>query len=213
MRKSFDTFRKFFNLGALKLTKQFYRRTDTTAVAEELLGCLLHVRTPEGICTGRIVETEAYCGREDRGCHAFGGRRTPRTEVMYLPGGVTYIYICYGIHQMFNIVTHVKDEPHAVLIRAVEPVSGIALMQQRRQTKELHLLARGPGLVGQAFQLDTRMNGLSLTGNDIWLTREPGFETGTVIKSPRVGMNFEGFYKTVPWRFRISGSQFTSPAR
>lgn len=128
-------------------------------------------------------------------------------------GGVTYIYICYGIHQMFNIVTHVKDEPHAVLIRAVEPVSGIALMQQRRQTKELHRLARGPGLVGQAFQLDTRMNGLSLTGNDIWLTREPGFETGTVIKSPRVGMNFEGFYKTVPWRFRISGSQFTSPAR
>lgn len=197
----------------MKVTKEFYRRADTSGVAKDLLGKILCVQQAEGFCSGRIVETEAYVGIEDRGCHAYGGKRTPRNETMYADGGVCYIYICYGIHQMFNVVTNSENQPHAVLIRALQPLEGLPLIKERRPGQALENLARGPGLVGQAMGFHVTQNGTSLLGEQFWIEDDDNFDTGSIIESPRVGMNFEGYYKTVPWRFRIGASAYTSRAK
>ena len=197
----------------MKVLKDFYTREDTLALAKELIGMELCHAHPDGLTTGLIVETEAYCGITDRGCHAWGDRRTERTEVMYRQGGLAYVYLCYGIHQMFNVVTHREGFPHAILIRALEPLAGLDLMQHRRQTDNREKLCLGPGNVGKAMGFSTQQSGLSLEGDTIWIERPSSYATRDITESPRVGMNFDGPYKTVPWRYRLSGSRFTSRAR
>ena len=117
-----------------KLTLDFYKRTNVLLIAQELLGKLLVTNRDGIIISGRIVEVEAYNGTIDKASHAYGGRRTNRTEVMYAHGGVSYVYLCYGIHHLFNVVTNDKDIPHAILIRALEPVKGIEKMLKRTGT-------------------------------------------------------------------------------
>ncbi len=199
----------------MKLPKEFYTRSDTVEIARELLGKQLFSKFNNTITSGIIVETEAYCGPADRGCHAFNGRYTNRTKVMYEQGGVTYVYLCYGIHYLFNIITNIQNEPHAILIRAIEPKQGIDMMLQRTGRKKFdHSLGAGPGLVSQCFGFNTQHTGLSLISDEIWL--EDAVEKiakQSIIASARVGMNFEGHYKTVRWRFRIKNSAFTSKAR
>ena len=146
-----------------KLGAEFYGRDDVLMIAKELLGKVLCTHFDGIFTSGRIVETEAYNGIVDKASHSFGGRRTNRTETMYGEGGIAYVYLCYGIHHLFNVVTNVKDTPHAVLIRALEPVDGIEDMLIRCNKKKLDFsLTRGPGNVSKALGIGTKHTGQEL---------------------------------------------------
>src|SRR5690606_10315891 len=145
------------------LPENFYTRENVVQIARELLGKVLVTDFDGQRTSGIIVETEAYAGVGDKASHAYGGRRTSRTETMYSRGGVAYVYLCYGIHHLFNVVTNVENIPHAILIRAVEPVEGIDIMLQRRSKIRLTpQLTAGPGAMSQALGISTRHSGLSL---------------------------------------------------
>lgn len=198
----------------------FFLREDVVAISRDLIGMILCTRMNGVVTAGRIVETEAYGGITDRASHAWGGRLTGRTETMYRAGGVCYIYLCYGIHHLFNVVTGPKGRPDAVLIRALEPVSGIETMLQRRGLDRVQRrVAGGPGLVTQSLGLTTKQDGLSLIhSKKIWLetdeTKEKVQEGDhNIIASPRVGVDYAGEDAARPWRFRLKGSPFTSPAK
>lgn len=200
------------NTGTLK--KEFYTQSDTVMIARALLGKTLHTHFDRRHTSGIICETEAYCGTADRGCHAYNGRLTDRTRIMYAEGGVSYVYLCYGIHNLFNVVTHTAGEPHAVLIRAIAPQEGTDTMLQRRGIAKANpQMAAGPGLVAQCLGLTTKHSGLSLLGDRIWISDAPAIAETDIIASARVGMNFTGPYHNIPWRFRIKGSPHTSKAR
>ena len=183
----------------MKLPLSFYQRNDAVLVARELLGKLVYTLIDGEITGGVIVETEAYQGPEDRGSHAFNNRKTPRNEMMYSAGGVAYMYICYGIHDMLNVVTGEPGVSHAVLIRAVEPRVGVDIMRQRRQIfKEDARLCRGPGALAKALGLVKAHNGISLQEDTLWIEdSEEEIKDNDIIASARVGMNFDGPYKTM----------------
>jgi DNA-3-methyladenine glycosylase len=191
----------------LKLARSFYEQS-TLDVARHLLGKYLVRKHPDGTTVGRIVETEAYVGPEDKACHASRGR-TARNEVMFGPAGYAYVYLVYGFHHMLNIVTEREDFPAAVLIRAVEPAEGIELMQARRRTDRLHDLASGPGKLCQAFALDRALNGNDVCGKVLYL-EDQGEPVPTVVATPRIGVDYAGEWKDKPWRFLIKGSEFVS---
>ncbi|MBC7937321.1 MAG: DNA-3-methyladenine glycosylase [Rhizobacter sp.] len=195
-----------------RLPGSFYELTDVVTIAKELLGKIV-VTNIDGIRTsGRIVETEAYMAFTDRASHSFSGRRTPKNEHMYYPAGTSYIYICYGIHQMLNIVTNEKDIPDAVLIRAIEPMEGIPDMLIRTGKKELdNTLTRGPGNVGKALGLFKQHSGISVMDETISLY-EDRFELKTerVGASKRIGVDYAGPDALLPYRFYIIGNPFVS---
>ncbi|MCL4103796.1 UNVERIFIED_CONTAM: hypothetical protein GTU68_029113 [Idotea baltica] len=198
-----------------KLSSHFYRRSDTLAIARELLGKHL-VTSFEGVLTsGRIVETEAYLGTQDRACHAWNGSRTSRTETMYSIGGCAYVYICYGIHHLFNIVTHTEGEPHAILIRGIEPNEGIPIMLERRAKTVLKPnLTAGPGSLARALGIQTQHSGIDLQGEQIWIEdRNTNVSSGQILASSRVGVGYAGDDAFLPYRFRVTGSKWTSPAK
>lgn len=199
---------------------EFFQREDVVAISRDLIGMILCSEMDGVVTGGRIVETEAYGGITDRASHAFGGRRTGRTETMYAPGGVCYIYLCYGIHHLFNVVTGPEGRPDAVLIRALEPVTGIETMLQRRKLDRVQRrVAGGPGLVTQALGLTTKENGTSLIhSHKIWLEEEEESSLSNggrpdIITSKRVGVDYAGEDASRPWRFRLKGNNFTSPAK
>ncbi len=200
-----------------RLSADFYRRTDPLLVARELLGKLL-VTEFDGVRTsGRIVEAEAYRAPDDSACHAYKNRRTPRTEVMFAEGGVAYIYLCYGIHHLFNVVTGEEGMAHAVLIRAVEPVEGVeAMLGRRRFSKIKPELTAGPGSVGMALGLKTSLSGASLldSKSPVWI-EDIGSQVveSQIVASPRVGCEFAGESAFWPWRFSEKGNQFVSRPR
>ncbi len=196
-----------------KLGLPFYQRSDVVAIAREMLGKYLLTRLGgEGVTGGRIVETEAYAGPEDRASHAHGNRRTARTETMFREGGVAYVYLCYGMHCLLNVVTHGEGVPHAVLIRAVEPRIGVKTMMARRKRAVLdRRVAGGPGLLTAALGVGLECNGCSLTGKGIWLEdRGDGVADNEVVAGPRVGVQYAGWDARLPWRFRIRNSPWTS---
>lgn len=195
-----------------KLELDFYRRGDVLKIAEELMGKLLVTRR-DGITTsGRIVECEAYAGARDKASHAFGGRRTNRNEIMYAEGGFAYVYLCYGIHHLFNVVTNLKDIPHAILIRAIEPVTGKTNMLFRTgKTKIDNTLTKGPGNVSKALGIHTRDSGLSLTGKEIFLADDGfAYPADHILTSPRIGVDYAGKDALLPYRFYIKGNPFVS---
>ena len=196
----------------MKLPLSFYQRNDAVLVARELLGKHLYTRIDGMVTGGVIVETEAYQGPEDRGSHAFNHRKTPRNEMMFSAGGVVYMYICYGIHDMLNVVTGTDGISHAVLIRAVQPVRGLEIMRERRNVyNDDSRLCRGPGALAKALGLVKAHNGVNLLEDKIWIEdRSEVIEEGDIIASARVGMNFEGPYKTIPWRFYLRGNKNVS---
>ncbi|MDB5119286.1 MAG: DNA-3-methyladenine glycosylase [Sphingobacteriales bacterium] len=196
----------------MKLPLSFYQRDDVILIAKELLGKYLYTNIDGKITGGMIVETEAYNGPDDRGSHAYNNKRTPRNEMMYNHGGVVYMYICYGIHDMLNIVTGTEDSSHAVLIRAIEPLTGIETMRERRNLfSNDNRLCQGPGALGKALGLNKSHNGIGLQYDIIWMDDVGlAFTEDQVKASPRVGMNFEGPYKTIPWRFYLKGNKFVS---
>jgi DNA-3-methyladenine glycosylase len=191
----------------LKLRRSFYEQ-PTIEVARQLLGKYLIRKHPDGTTVGRIVETEAYIGPTDKACHASRGR-TPRTEIMFGRAGHAYVYMIYGFHYMLNIVTEAADFPAAVLIRAVEPLEGLPLMQSRRQTEQLHSLASGPGKLCRAFAIDRTLNGNDVCGRVLYLN-DHGEPAPKVVTTPRIGVDYAGKWKHKPWRFLIKGNEFVS---
>ena len=195
------------------LPKEFYTREDTLSVAKDLLGKYLFTALDGKLTGGMIVETEAYIGPLDAGSHAFNNRRTTRNETMYAEGGVTYMYICYGIHDMLNVVTGAKDSSHAVLIRAVEPRVGIDIMQQRRgENIPLKRLCSGPGALARAFGLKKIHDGMDMSSrNTIWIEDQGTILSEADIKaSGRVGLGCSEPYFSIPWRFYIDRNSFVS---
>ncbi len=195
-----------------KLAYDFYTRSSVTLIARELLGKIL-VTCFDGIVTaGRIVETEAYNGAEDKASHAWNNRRTNRTEIMYGDAGHAYVYLCYGMHHLFNVVTNNPGIPHAVLIRAIEPISGIEEMLIRRnKTKPDKNLGSGPGNVAKSLGITKTHTGQTLTGNEIYIS-----DDGLVLKktqvgqSPRIGVDYAGEDALLPYRFYVKGNPFVS---
>ena len=189
----------------MKLQKDFYIREDVVLIAKELLGKVLITNFNGAISAGIITETEAYAGINDRASHAFGGRRTARTETMYATGGTAYVYLCYGIHHLFNVVTNQKDIPHAVLIRALKPIEGMHVILKRRKQKEIsNKLSSGPGTLSQALGIQTSHSGENLLGNKIWIEdRGINFPDIEIIKSPRIGVDYAGADALLPYRFYV----------
>jgi DNA-3-methyladenine glycosylase len=194
-----------------KLPLSFYLHQDVVGIAKDLLGKILVTAWNGEITSGRIVETEAYAGEEDKASHASKGR-TDRTEVMYAGGGRAYVYLCYGIHQMFNIVTAAEGEPHAVLVRAVEPLKGKAIMLQRTGKKTWdHSITSGPGRVGKAFGFHTSQCGLSLTSDELYIA-DDGFPVAEedIVSSPRIGVDYAGEHAAWHYRFYLRDNPYVS---
>ncbi len=198
-----------------KLPREFYTRPGVLAVARDLLGKRLVVPTPGGTrVAGIIVETEAYRGPADRASHAYGGRRTRRTESMYGPGGTAYVYFVYGMYHQFNVVTGVREVPHAVLVRALEPLEGLSLMRRRRPGRPDPALARGPGALCLALGIDGAHDRADLLSERVWLEEGPAPAAPfTVARGPRIGIDYAGAWAARPWRFWIRGSPFVSGGR
>ncbi len=195
-----------------KLGLDFYRRENVVQIARELIGKIL-ISTIDGVKTsGRIVETEAYAGEIDRASHAYGGRRTKRNEVMYHNGGLAYVYLCYGIHHLFNVVTNVQNRPHAILIRALEPIDGISIMLTRTgKPKPDNTLTRGPGNLSKALGIYSTDTGTSLTGRRICLADDGFvFPEKTIASSPRIGVDYAGQDALLPYRFYVRGNSYVS---
>lgn len=184
--------------------REFFLRDDVVSVARDLLGmelitCIGGVRT-----SGIITETEAYAGVHDRASHAWGGRRTARNEAMYAQGGTAYIYLCYGIHHLFNVVTNVAGTPHAVLVRSIRPVQGIEAMRTRRRQLTTPLRTDGPGRTAEALGLRTTLNGTDLFGGPITIgPRLILLKPVDIIAGPRIGVHYAGEDALLPYRFRI----------
>ena len=195
-----------------KLPIDFYRQADVVSVARQLIGKLVYSNIGGEITGGIIVETEAYCGPHDRGSHAYNNKRTARNEMMYKAGGIAYMYICYGIHNMLNIVTGDEGMSHAALIRAIQPLTGLKVMRERRGIfNNDKRLCQGPGALAKSMGLLKLHNGTDLQGDLIWLADEAiNYADGDIVASARVGMNFDGPYKTIPWRFYLKGSAYVS---
>jgi DNA-3-methyladenine glycosylase len=195
-----------------KLDHGFYDRDDVILIARELLGKILVTKDGNNITSGRIVETEAYAGIIDRASHAYGGRRTRRTEVMFGPSGTAYVYLCYGIHHLFNVVTNKTDVPHAVLIRAVEPMEGISLMLERTgKDKPDATLTRGPGNVSKALGIHTNDSGVDLLGERIFIVDDGYYlEPSTIIKSARIGVEYAGEDAGLHYRFFVRDNRYVS---
>ena len=190
----------------MKLSLDFYRRNDVVQVARELLGKIVYSFVDGKTTAGIITETEAYNGEIDRASHAFGGRRTARTEIMYKTGGIAYVYLCYGIHSLFNVVTNEENIPHAVLIRAIYPVVNFKEMQKRRTNikSPIEKLCLGPGTVSQALGIHYSHSGKSLLGKEIWI-EDNGIKipSDKIISGARIGVDYAGKDALLPYRFRI----------
>ncbi|HVG35593.1 MAG TPA: DNA-3-methyladenine glycosylase [Pyrinomonadaceae bacterium] len=198
-----------------KLPREFYTRDDTLLIARQLLGQRLVVPDAEGLrISGRIVETEAYMAPEDRASHAYGGRRTPRTDVMFARGGTAYVYFIYGMHFQFNVVTGRLGVPHAVLVRAVEPLEGIEAMRERRPVKDDRQLTNGPGKLCAALGIDRRHNRADLRGDMIWIEEGDGIVADSeIMAGPRIGIDYAGEYVTKPWRFWVRDNPYVSKTK
>ncbi len=195
----------------------YYRSAEVTLLARDLLGKYLMSSIQGQRCGGIIVETEAYRGPDDKACHAYNNRRTSRTEVMFAPGGVAYIYICYGMHHLMNVVTGPKDHAHAVLIRALQPVEGLEIMAGRRKMDpDDTRLTKGPGALSVALGLKSAMSGTSLIASDspIWIEdRGLAFADDAICSGPRIGVESAGDAAHWPWRFFVKGNRYVSAKR
>jgi DNA-3-methyladenine glycosylase len=194
-----------------KLPLSFYLRNDVVQITKDLLGKVLVTGWNDEKTAGRIVEAEAYAGEIDKASHASKGR-TARTSVIFAEGGAAYVYLCYGIHQMFNIVTNKEGMAHAILIRAVEPLEGIEVMLKRTGKKKLdNTLTRGPGNVGKAFGFHTSQCGLSLVSDELYIA-DDGFKISEddMASSPRIGVDYAGDDALLPYRFYLKGNPYVS---
>lgn len=195
----------------MKLGEDFYQRKDVVRIARELLGKGLFTRVDGIITGGIIVETEAYSWKE-KGCHAFGAKKTQRNAIMFDRGGHVYVYLCYGMHHLFNVVTNLRGTADAVLIRAIEPTVGIDEMTLRRgnPTSNFHLTS-GPGKLTKALSIDRTFNGKFLTDNEVWIEDlHYKITPGKINATPRIGIDYAGEDAKLPWRFTIRNNAWIS---
>jgi DNA-3-methyladenine glycosylase len=186
----------------VKLARNFYGQ-PTVQAAQMLLGKYLVRVHPDGVTTGMILETEAYVGLEDKASHASRGR-TLRNAVMFGPAGFAYVYVIYGMHHCLNAVTEQEGYPAAILIRAVQPCEGLELMRARRRKEDSRLLANGPGNLCQAFGIERALNGVDLCG-DLLFVEDRKISPADIVTTTRVGVDYAGPWKEMPWRFYIAG--------
>ncbi len=183
-----------------KLPVSFYQNEDVLTIAKNLIGKYLFTNIGGMITGGMIIETEAYRGTEDKASHAYSGNPTPRTQAMFEKGGIAYVYLCYGMHHLLNVVTNTKDIPHAVLIRAIKPTHGIDTMLVRRSKKSQGIsLTNGPGTVCQALGITKQENGLSFLSDRIWIEDRkisPPYQS-----LRRIGIDYAEEHAFLPWRF------------
>lgn len=193
-----------------KLPKSYYNNTDTLFLAEDLLGKVLYTQKDGLLTGGRIVETEAYFGVMDKASHAFNGKRTSRTEPMYREGGVAYVYLCYGIHHLLNIVTSGAADPQCVLIRSIEPLVGIDVMALRRHVlPEKPSFSNGPGSAAKALGIDGSFNDALLTGNSIWIEDQGlKYSPAQIGKAARIGIAYAQEHAALPLRFFVKESKY-----
>jgi len=192
-----------------KLPRTFYLR-DSLTVAKDLLGkYLVHV-SPEGKTVGKIVETEAYRGPMDAAAHSYSGKLTKRTQIMFGPGGYAYVFLIYGMYWCFNVVTGPENSPEVVLVRALEPISGIELMQQRRCTTKLTNLCSGPGKLCTAMGISKDQYGVDLCGDSLYLLSGEYVAEEDIAATPRINVSYAGEAASYPWRFIIKNSPFVS---
>lgn len=196
-----------------KLPPSFYCRSDVVNIAQELVGKVLCTKingTP--ITAGIITETEAYTGRGDKASHANNGTRTARTETMYKSGGIAYIYLCYGIHHLFNVVTNIAEKADAVLIRAIKPVDGVETMLQRRGAEKANpALTAGPGRLTQALGISTEFDGIDLNSDTIWIEdRGIAYSKDELAVKKRIGVDYAEEDAELLWRFYPKKSKWVS---
>ena len=195
-----------------KLPIEFYDRADVVKIAEDLLGKILITKFDGATTSGKIVETEAYIGLTDKASHSFGGKRTSRNEHMYAAPGIAYVYICYGMHHLFNVVSNKINVPDAVLIRAVEPLEGIDIMLQRSGKLKLDsTLTKGPGNVAKALGISKQHSGVNLISNKIFIA-DAGiyFDANEIAVSKRIGIESAGEAVLYPYRFYVKGNKYVS---
>ena len=196
----------------MRLGEDFYKQ-DAVTVAENLVGKLLVRKLKGEKVECRIVETEAYAGPEDKASHAYQNKKTDRTEVMFNSGGCVYVYLIYGIHNCFNIVTNEKGKPEAVFVRAVEPLSGIEIIKEKRdiKSKQVEELTNGPGKLSQALDINKELNGYDLvSGDEIYLKTDDNNPEYQVISGKRINIDYAEEYREKLWRFFIKGNSFVS---
>ncbi|MCB9080207.1 MAG: DNA-3-methyladenine glycosylase [Lewinellaceae bacterium] len=200
-----------------RLDAAFFQREDVLQISRELLGMVLCTQLDGQFCAARIVETEAYRAPEDAASHAYQGRRTPRTEVIFQAGGHAYVYLCYGIHHLFNLVTGVIDQPHVVLVRAVEPLENVSTMLTRRAFAQLKpQLTAGPGVMSKAMGITTALSGTNTLApkSSIWVEdRGLAPAADSISQGTRVGVAYAGAWALQPWRFWIKNSPWVSRAQ
>lgn len=194
------------------LPKCFYLEKDVVQISNQLLGKVLVTHINHQDTYSRIVETEAYHGGMDKACHAYPNRRTPRTEVMFKEGGRSYVYLCYGLHHLFNIVTNGENEPNAVLIRAVEPISGLAAMEERRKVRGPINWTNGPGKLSMALGISRGLNNVCLyhAQSPIWIGEASMEKPEDIVQTTRVGVDYAQEDAFLPWRFYIRDNPFVS---
>lgn len=194
-----------------KLPLSFYQQEDVVSVAKQLLGKLLFTNINGKLTGGIITETEAYDGVVDKACHAYGGRNTNRTATMFLNGGITYVYLCYGIHHLLNVVSGKEGNPQAVLIRAIEPTVGVEIMLQRRKMEKLApRITAGPGALSQALGIDKNLNAKDFLSNEIWIEDAKAYEDEKIVATTRIGVAYAQEHALWPFRFYIKGNKYVS---
>ncbi len=188
------------------LPESFYSRNDVVEIAHDLIGKYLYTNINNCLCGGLISETEAYNGVIDKASHAYGGRRTQRTEVMYRKGGCSYVYLCYGVHYLLNVVTGPEEIPHAVLIRGIIPVEGIEIMQKRTGKKITDSkLTDGPGKLSKALGINIKHNGVSFFGKEIYIMdKGVNYKKEDILAGPRIGVDYAGLDANLPYRFLLN---------
>jgi DNA-3-methyladenine glycosylase len=195
----------------LRLPEHFYQSTDVVTVAKNLIGKKLVSDYGGGITSGMITETEAY-HQTEKACHAYNGRYTKRTRILFEPGGVAYVYLCYGIHYLLNVTTGTGEEAAAVLIRAIQPLEGISNMLMRRSMSiPGPRLSNGPGKLAEAMRVTMVDNGKSLVhGKTLWIEKHMDYDPQQISATPRIGVDYAGKDALLPWRFYLSGNKFVS---
>ena len=194
----------------MKLLQPYYCNKDTIQLSKNLLGKKLVTNINNKLTSGLIVETEAYLGINDKASHAYGGKKTNRTNIMYHKGGVAYVYLCYGMHSLFNIVCNIKNIPHAILIRAIEPIDGIDIMKNRRKINGVNL-TNGPGKLSKALGITKKNNNQSLLENIIWIEDiDHAIVDKNILSVPRIGVDYAGKDAMLPYRFYIKKNKWVS---
>ena len=195
-----------------KLSHSFYRSNNILQSAQDLLGKVLCSSINDKFTSGKIVEVEAYLGSNDRASHSYNNKKTQRTAPMFASGGISYVYLCYGIHHLFNVVVGEKNNPCAILIRGLEPVDGVNIMLKRRNLNNLkNELTNGPGKLTQALGITTQINTESLLGNKIWIEDYSiHIDKKDILSSPRIGVDYAGRDAKLPYRFYINNSKWVS---